>query len=117
MSPPLLFPPLLLLRPRPSPSRTTGFRPSLPIVSLIVLLPRLSSAAGSATQLRARTRRGGAQTDDGELAGRWGWGVETDTVITLPIVGDRNAGTQSRRLVERTWDASPGIYPDTYTWC
>ncbi|MEW5851886.1 MAG: hypothetical protein AB2A00_24060 [Myxococcota bacterium] len=59
----------------------------------------------------------GVATEAGSLAGTWGMVVELATILTLPVFGDRNAGSQNLWLVTRSWDASAGVYRDSFVWC
>jgi hypothetical protein len=51
------------------------------------------------------------------LNGKWGAVVELATILTLPVVGDRNAGSQQLWLHDRRWDTAQGVYQETFRWC
>ncbi len=59
----------------------------------------------------------GVRTEEGSLAGKWGAVLEWATIVRLPVVGDRNAGSRGFRLFTRTWDDGAKVYHDSFTWC
>ncbi|MEW5847655.1 MAG: hypothetical protein AB2A00_02535 [Myxococcota bacterium] len=59
----------------------------------------------------------GVSVPEGSLAGTWGVVIEWATVVTVPILGDRNGGSQGSRIWKRTWDAASKTYQDEFRWC
>jgi hypothetical protein len=59
----------------------------------------------------------GVPLDEGELAGVWASQLEFATIITVPIFGDRNSGTNGGRLMTVTWDGAAKKYRLTFKWC
>ncbi|MBI5494391.1 MAG: hypothetical protein HY904_05140 [Deltaproteobacteria bacterium] len=59
----------------------------------------------------------GVPTGEGSLAGTWAFVIEFATIVRLPILGDRNGGSQSIRILHRTWDADRKVYTDLFKWC
>ncbi|MBI5493407.1 MAG: hypothetical protein HY904_00160 [Deltaproteobacteria bacterium] len=55
--------------------------------------------------------------DEGSLAGWWVGQFEAASVVNVPIVGPRNGGSNSGRLVRLTWNAGAGRYDAEMTWC
>lgn len=59
----------------------------------------------------------GHPVEEGALAGTWGMLTNFATLVTIPVLGDREAGGNSTRLVQRTWDAKLRAYSDTFIRC
>jgi hypothetical protein len=59
----------------------------------------------------------GVETQEGSLAGSWALVIEFAHIVSIPIIGDRNGGSQGLRLVKRTWDADAKVYKDEGWWC
>jgi len=55
--------------------------------------------------------------DETLLNGTWGVMFEFATILTLPVVGDRNAGSQQLWLHTRTWDEGQQRYNESFRWC
>lgn len=58
-----------------------------------------------------------AVQDETELDGTWGVVFEFATILTLPVLGDRNAGSQQLWLHNRTFNPQQGEYEETSRWC
>ena len=59
----------------------------------------------------------GIQVPKGSLAGTWGEVVEFDTIVPVPILGDREGGGRNTRLVTITWNKTDQKYDETFTRC
>src|SRR5687767_1401617 len=86
----------------------------LPALALVLVACSQSSSPPPPDE---KTGLVGVKIGEGELAGTWGLVIEFATIVTLPIVGDRNGGSQGIRLLTRTWDVDARVYREDFQWC
>lgn len=83
-----------------------------------VLAALLCSACGlQYGTYNSETGLQGVAVAPGSLAGTWGQVVEFDTIVTVPILGDREGGGRTTRLVTVTWNATEQKYEETFRRC
>lgn len=85
-----------------------------------LLLPLLcATACGPAGtgEVDSETGLVGAPQHEGSLAGTWAQRTVFATIVTIPVLGEREGGGGSTRLVHRTWDAKARRYEETFVRC
>lgn len=54
---------------------------------------------------------------EGALAGTWAQKTVFATIVPIPILGDREGGGSSTRLVRRSWNAPEKLYEESFVRC
>lgn len=68
-------------------------------------------------EVDAETGLQGIAVRDGALAGTWAQRTNFATLVTIPVVGQRESGGGSTRLVKRTWDSKTRRYSESFIRC
>ncbi len=84
---------------------------------IVVLCLACGARQDNSPPIRADLPAAVAVTDPAGLNGTWAVVVELATILTLPVLGDRNAGSQQLWLHTRTWDAAANVYQERAQWC
>ncbi len=97
--------------------------PSTRLLTALGLAGALGALAGSGCggpkpgEYDEETGLQGIAVRDGALAGTWAQRTVFGTMVTVPILGRRESGGGSTRLVERTWDAQARRYRERFVRC
>ncbi len=59
----------------------------------------------------------GRPVGKGSLAGTWAQSTEFATLVPVPILGDREGGGRSTRLLHRSWNAADEKYDESFVRC
>ena len=88
-------------------------------VTLLLALTTLLGACGPKPigEVSAATGLVGTPVAKGSLAGTWAQAVLFATIVPIPVLGDRNGGGRSTRLVTRVWNAKEDRYDETFLRC
>jgi hypothetical protein len=89
-------------------------RSALSFLLLLVLAAGCGPRRGA---VDAETGLQGIQVGEGELSGTWAQRTMFATIVSIPVVGKRESGGGSTRLVHRTWNAAEQRYEESFLRC
>ncbi len=95
----------------------THCRTSHLVTSLTLLLAIGAGCGPKLGELHSNTGLQGIAVREGALEGTWAQRTIFATMVTLPLVGQKESGGGSTRLVKRTWNEATRRYDEQFIRC